>query len=304
MKSLFKSILLFIIPIGCILYLLPINHQLRYAGLKNDCVNKGQWMYHRVFKQDTPIDLIFFGSSHTLNAIDDKHISKQLAPLKAANFGYCRLGRNLHYSLLKMVQEKKHPKHIILEIRHKEDRYSHPIFPLISESKDVLAPTLFYDRDYFSDAWVHTLYKLELIQDYLFNHTEEYTTDRIYAFGPIADTVSTEALFQAKLKRQVKKAELSDLENHFYNRFPQEYIKRIKAICTQENIKLSFLYIPSFGDPYYPEDLKDRYEIYGNVILPPQSIFDNVNYWADDSHLNTAGGNALSEWLVGELKND
>lgn len=301
MKSLFKKIFRFILPLGVLLYLLPTTNRLKYSGLKNDCMNQGEWIYNRVYNQDEPIDIVFFGSSHTLNGISDTYLSKKLAPLTATNFGYCRLGRNLHYSLLKMVKNKKNPKHVILEIRENEDRYSHPIFPLISDSKDVLAPTMILHWDFFSDLWVHTLYKLELIQDYLYETPQPYERDNIYAFGPVLDTISPLKLKHAKIYEQNKNKDLSQLEKDIHYRFPEEYIKRIKAICSKADIKLSFVYIPKYGVSYKPAELQAYYGKYGKVYLPSQAIYNNVDYWADEDHLNRAGGLALSEWMAKEL---
>ncbi len=302
MRKLFKHIVLFLFPVLLVIYCIPLNNDLKYSGLEQDCTNQGAWIYNRTQLNTNPIDIAFLGSSHTLNGINDAYISKTLNPLKVANMGYCRLGRNLHYSLLKMLLKKKKPKYIVLEILEQEDRYSHPIFPLVSETKDVLAPTLFFNRDYFSDVWVHTLYKIELIQDFFFHPPTPNTITYTHSFGPVPDTTSVAKLEEAKIKHHKTKSELSELEYGFHNRFPMEYIKQIYELCEAHDIKLSFLYIPGYGVPFNPEELNKRYSMYGNLLLPPQRIFNNTNYWADDGHLNAAGGNALSVWVAERLK--
>ena len=303
MKKLFKHILLFILPVLLLIYFIPLNDRLRYSGLKDDCMNQGEWIYNRVYNEETPIDIAFLGSSHTINAIDDSYISKQLSPLVATNLGYCRLGRNLHYSLLKLITTKKSPKHIVLEIREREDRYSHPIFPMVSETKDVIHPTLFVNRDYFSDVWVHMLYKLELIQDYFYKSPSTYNQDNIFAFGPVPDTVATEHLVEMEHLRKNKTETLSESEQVFYYNFPNSYIERIHQICNEKGITLSFIYIPGYGFPDHSTMLKARYESFGPVFIPPKAIFDNTDYWVDKDHLNTAGGSALSKWIADTYRN-
>lgn len=302
MKVLFKHIIRFVLPLLLVIYLVPISNKLKYSGLKDDCINQGAWIYNRAYENQTPIDIAFLGSSHTLNGINDAYISKQLKPLIATNLGYCRLGRNLNYSLLKMINEKKAPKHVVLEILEHEDRYSHPIFPLVSETKDVLAPTLLFNRDYFSDVWVHTLYKIELIQDFFFHPPTPDLRTNTFAFGPLQDTIAPIKLDEIKVKRHQRKLNLSDHEKAFYNRFPISYIEKVHRICTDNNITLSFVYLPGYGVPYREEGLIDKYSKYGHVLLPPQDILNNKQYWADESHLNKAGGRAISVWIANAMQ--
>ena len=104
------------------------------------------------------------------------------------------------------------------------------------------------------------------------------------------------------IKHQKTKPNISELENRFHNRFPMAYVQQIYELCEAHNIKLSFVYIPGYGVPFNPEELNTRYGKYGDLLLPPQYIFNNTNYWADDGHFNATGGNALSVWIAEHLK--
>ena len=162
MKKLYQNIMLFALPLLIMIIWLPVDRKLKYAGLKDACYNHGLWLYNRIFEDNKPTDIVFLGSSHTINGIDDQYIEEQLKPyhLTAANLGYCRLGRNLHYVLLKELLEVKHPDYVILEIREDENRYSHAVFPYLASTSEVLMAEPFFNRDFFKDIFLHCSYKL------------------------------------------------------------------------------------------------------------------------------------------------
>ena len=75
-------------------------------------------------------------------------------------------------------------------------------------------------------------------------------------------------------------------------------LNKIARLCRQHQVKLLFLYTPSFAYFDFPPKELETYQKYGAVWLPPASIFNNKNYWVDDVHLNEAGGKACSEWFA------
>src|SRR6187402_494770 len=139
MKRLYKNIILFILPIALVFIFVSINKRLKYIGLKKECFDHGLLLYDRIYKDAKPVDLAFFGSSHTINAIDDTLIARKLNK-SVFNFGFCSLGQNIYYTLLKEVLTTKKISTVVLEVREDEDRYSHKVFPFIADTKDVLFP--------------------------------------------------------------------------------------------------------------------------------------------------------------------
>jgi len=307
MKKLYKNTFLFLLPVILLLVTLPVDRRLKFKGLKGDCLNHGSWMYDRIFENEKPIDIAFIGSSHTISGVNDELIESELKDKKIniTNLGYCRLGRNLNYILLKELLIAKNPKHLFIEVREDEDRYSHPIFPFLASSKDVFLPEPFFNRDIFDDLSTHLSYKVALTQDYLFTvEKNQQINKKDFGFGTDDDTTAIALMNEVKLKRAIPKPAAGKIERDFYQKFPRSYLKKINQICQENKIQLSFLFLPSYGTYLEKPKEYNTYLNYGKVFLPPQKIFDNPDYWYDTNHLNPAGAKALSLWLTQEIRKE
>ena len=303
MQKLYLHILAFLLPVLLLLIFLPVDKRHKYQGISGDCDNRGIFIHDRVFVNEKSIDLLFLGSSHTINGIDDQLIETKLANgTTVANLGYCRLGRNFSYILLKEVLEAKQPKHLILEVRENENRYSHPIFPHIASSKDVLLPKLFFNRDIFVDAIDHFSYKLELNQDLIFKQQKEIPVNsKLYGCASYPDTADYKILEKRKTNFNLNDREDNQVSIDFYASYSRGYLKKINRICKEQNIRLSFIYLPSYGVNFKQPKEQETYLKYGDIFLPPNEILDDKNNWFDDGHLNKSGNEKLSLWLVEEL---
>jgi hypothetical protein len=305
MKKLFIHIFLFLLPVVVILLLYPVNKRLRYVSLKDDCFNHGIWLHDRIFENATPVDIAFLGSSHTINAIDDHQIETILEKKKlhVLNLGYCRLGRNMDYTLLKELLLTKKPMLVILEVTETENRYSHPIFPYIATQKEVLLPSLFFNRDAIKDAYTAVAFKTELIQEQFFaNNSLPALDQHAYGFAGHADTASKELLTTFFKERHQPEKKQGGLEHTFYMAFPKAYIEKTVKLCKENNIRLCFLYLPAYGTSYRIPSEMELYQTYGTVLIPPSAIFENTSNWFDENHLNKNGTAIVSQWLGEQLK--
>lgn len=304
MKKLFRNIVLFLLPVLILVIILPVDNRLRYQGLKDDCFNHGIWIHDRIFNNPKAVDIAILGSSHTINGINDKLIEGELSAhnLSVANFGYCRLGRNFTYSLLKQILEKKAPQYLIIEVREDEDRYSHPIFPFISRSSDVILPNPIFNRDIISDIYSHLGYKVELTQDKIYKQIPvgSIRTDD-FGFASSKDTASSALLDEIKSTNSITKPELSDAGRAFHMSYPRSYLRKIDRLCKSQNIKIIFLYLPSYSSHLEKPKEYKTYLNYGEVLIPPNIILDNPSYWHDSDHLNQTGAWFLSYWIAGRI---
>jgi hypothetical protein len=300
MKKLFKNIALFLLPLLLLLYFLPIDKKLQYSGLTGDCHRHAFWIHDRIFWNTNDVDVAILGSSHTMNGVNDEILTLESNNQTITNFGYCRLGLNHRYVLLKEILKKKKIKHLIIEVRERESKYSHPIFPFVASSKDVLTAPPILNKAYFSDISKHFTYKIEITQEKLYHVSERYgIKDSDYGFHTTADTALSQVLEKAKQKKKIPNP--SKLDRFFQSWYYNIYLKKINRICKKKDIKLSFLYMPSFGTPQTKPINFDELSTYGNVIIPPQHILDNKNYWYDPDHFNRAGADEFSKWLIKKL---
>jgi hypothetical protein len=282
----------------------PVNKRFLYQGLSEDCFNHGIWVYDRIFNNPKNIDIAFLGSSQTINGINDKLIEDKLKnkKLHVVNLGYCRLGVNLYYILIKEIVKTKKPRIIVIEIRGEENRYSHPVFPFIADNIDVLTATLLFNRDFFADCYRKIYYKLEIIHEVIFNELKNKEIRKEdFGFASSSDTANIEVLNEAKLTRSKHKKELTSLERNFHMKYSRSYYEKIAEICAENKIKLIFLYVPNYGLQAKKPKEFNTYIKYGPVLIPSLSDFENTNYWFDGSHLNQAGADVFSNWIAEKI---
>ncbi len=304
MKRVFFNILLFLLPLVFLIYLIPFERRQRFIQLKEDCSWHGIWFFDRVHHNGTPIDVAFFGSSHTINGIMDEFIEKQLNILSVhvVNFGYCRYGMNIYPVLLKEILRAKKPKILFLEVREDENRYSHPVFPYIADANDIFLATPFFNRDLVRDYFNSFLYRLQLLKVQYFKK-DSIVPVRTGDFGFMGsgDTALKAILEKVKMEHLKPKVRLGLLERYFYMTYPRMYLKKLSELCIENDIRLCFLYIPGYGsNEKEPIEMK-TYRKYGDVLIPPRKIFEDPDNWGDENHLNRAGAEKLSKWVAGQI---
>ena len=303
MNQFFIRILFFIMPIIILLFAIPINKRLQFQEIKDDCNNHGIWIYDRINSNINKIDFAFVGSSRTINSINDKLINKLINNEKiVTNLGYCRFGRDLHYSIINELIKKKKPKYIFLEIREDENRFSHPIFPFIANETEILFATPFFNIDIVSNYYNYLSYKLELVKDKILKQTNNTAINyNKFGYGAAEDTINYEIL-KSIIARNETKNKLSNLERNFHMNFSRIYLDRISRLCKNNNIELNFIYLPSYGTELKHPNENNTYKKYGKIIFPPNKIFIDPNNWYDKNHLNKTGGKKLSIWLSKYIK--
>lgn len=309
MKKFIQHTLAFLLPIIIglgILFFLPTNKKRAYHYLTDDCEGRGAWMYRRIFESKEPIDIAFLGSSHTINGINDTLISRLIAKDNSVpcNLGYCRLGRDLTYVLMKHCLEQKKTKGFIIEVLPDEPAMSHPVFAFLAEGLDVIQPKTIFNRSYAGNFHAHMIAKLNYLRQDLWNVADEYkyalretsgfTTNTFYA-----DTNTLKTKKEARYKNQYRSHQWT---RKFNMPFPKAWLSSISSLAKANNCPLIFLYIPPYGSPEKVPIEMATYQKYGLVWLPPDSIFTNRKNWYDEEHLNLRGANSLSTWVAGKLR--
>lgn len=304
MRKVIRYIVWFFLPVALTVILIPIGKKYRYQSLENDCMNQASWIYDRIFNNETPVDIAFLGSSHTINGINDMLIDSMLSAeeTNVVNLGYCRLGRNLDYVLLKDLLKQKRPRIILTEVRGDEDWFSHPMFPYLADGLDVFLPTVFYNRDLFADYYIAFTFKLQLFQDILFNRIRPAAINKnLYGFATPGDTASNEVLIKAMERNAQPRKKTGKVMRIINMSFSRSYLKKVADLCRKNQIDLYFIYLPHYA-PLYKQPLEyETYQKYGKIIYLSDSILNDPNNWYDDEHLNQTGASKLGGWLAREL---
>ena len=289
------------------LFLMPYSKEFAYHYIESDCYNHGAWIFDRITKNQVPIDVAFIGSSHTIHAFQEKKMEEILKSNDhLANFGYCRYGRNLQYSLLKLLLQYKSPKLIVLEVSEDEEKNSHDIFPYLAETSDLLSTPTLINRDYLSDLYRGASARLECFKaTYIFNENHQKVDNSLYGYGEADRTATKEEMNdnEKAWKKRLERKTIKSVEE-IQLKYPLAYLNKMVELIKGKNIALVFVYLPESGSKLKSPKLVKYYQRIAPLLIPPQSIFDDSTNWMDASHLNNKGSEILSTWLATQLKDE
>ena len=307
MKSFLKYCLLFILPfiIGAvILFDRPYDKKFAYHYIEDNCFNHGSWVYERIFESDKNVDLAFIGSSHSLNAIQDSLMDVLINKdrpdsLHCVNFGFCWLGFNAEYLILKDLLENKSPNAVVLELREWTENTDHIIFPYIAATSDIIEQPFYSKLSCVSNCFTALLSRWEYLRfgfDKL--DTSSRSTD-LYGFEPRGETATKEELEKQIVFQNKRFGADGTHLNNTVRKFDEFYLNKIIELCKAHNADLYFLYLPSYGEilggpvdrKLFPTD---------KLLIPPKTILNDATNWSNTSHLNEKGAKELTEWLSTE----
>ena len=282
--------------------LIPIDKKYQYAFVKNACSLQSNYIYHRTFEDSTPIDIIFLGSSHTMCGISQSTVQTRLSDLgiysQVCNMAFCRLGRDMDYILFKDIIQYKKPKMLILEVRQDEPELGHPDFGYMADLADVLSAPLVVNQSYFTGLKNAYLVRMNYARDLLshINYNSPYEAPRLNFLEKtlIADTAILYGAARNRWQRYYSHTRPKWVEQ-LMTRYPKKYIQMIMDMAQKHQIKVIMLYVPNFGYPYHrPKELL-YYQQMADVMIMPDSFYDNEKYWREDEHLNSPAALILSD---------
>lgn len=308
MKKVLQKIVLFfglLVVAAVILFALPYSTEFARHFIKDDCYNHGAWIFDRLTKNTTPIDIAFIGSSHTIHSFQEKKMEAVLEnKFHLANLGYCRFGRNLEYLFVKELLANKNPKLVVLEVHEDEAKNSHDIFPYLAGTKDLLVSPTFVNRDYFSDVFMGASARQEQFKaNYIFQEKYPEPDLNPYGYGE-SDRVATADEFAKNKKgwsKWVKRRSSSEIEQ-IQLKYPYSYLIKTINLLQSKKVPFVFVYLPESGSNFQKPLRFDFYKQFGEVLILPDSILNNPANWMDDMHFNNNGANLVSEWMAEQLK--
>jgi hypothetical protein len=311
MKRFITHISLFILPfvVGLILiFYTPYNKEYGYGYRKNvDC--NTSWIYYRLFENPTPIDIAFMGTSHTGCGINDSLIETELSNKNiiknVSNIAYCSKGRNIQYSLLKDLIKNKKPELIFLEITEEESKSSHKDFSYISDLPDVIKSSSIYNVNYIKDVYSAFDSRLNYFRNNLLNRIKidpPLNHELNYSYVPFdffADTLklNIHKKYQTNFYKNKSLSFIDDIQF----KYPKNYLNKILDLAKEHNIKVIFLYVPSFGWAIDKPLNYDYYKKWGEVWLPPAELFTTHKYWVDQEHFNYKGSTEFGKWIANKF---
>jgi hypothetical protein len=313
MKKFLTGLCVFFLPIlaaAMVLFLLPVDRKYAYNFIsRGGCQGRPPWIYKQIFESEENIDIAFVGTSHTMNAVDDKVIQQSIieathAPLVCKNISFCGFGRDFDYIIIKDLLLHKKPKLVVLEIRENEGRFSHSSFACVADARDLFGAPKFINRSYFPDLYKALLFRLQYVRELVTHEDIKRETDispSPYRFNGTANTADTVELVNhlADVMRKNRNG-IPAIEN-LLDKYPMAYIKRIADLVKQHNVRMVFLYIPSYAGQSDTAAIVKRYSPFGKVILADADMLAKKSNWMDFEHMNIDGAERLSEKAAKEL---
>ncbi len=308
MKEVLQKIAFFFgllaIPV-VLLFALPYSNEFARHFIKDDCYNHGAWIFDRLTKNETPIDIAFIGSSHTIHSFQEKKMEMVLENrFHLANLGYCRFGRNLEYLFVKELVASKNTKLVVIEVHEDEPKNSHDIFPYLADTKDLLISPTFVNRDFFSDVFKGASARLEQFKaKYIFQEKYPEPDLNPYGYGE-SDRLATEEEFLKNKQgwsKWIKSRGSFEIEQ-IQLKYPYSYLLKTINLLKSRNIPFLFVYLPESGSNFQNPIRLDFYKQYGQVLTLPDSILNSPTNWMDDMHFNDRGACQVSEWMAKKLK--
>jgi hypothetical protein len=287
------------------LFILPYSEEFAYHYIEHDCYNHGAWIYDRIVHNPAPIDIAFIGSSHTIHAYQDKKLTESLGRnYQITNLGYCRYGRNLEYTLLRMLLEHKTPKLIVIEVHEDEEKNSHDIFPYLAKTSDLLCPPTPINRDYFADLFNGASARLEYFKArFIFRKKYPEQDAELFGYAATKRIVTAEELKEneSAWKKRLARTPIQAIEQ-IQMKYPFAYLEKMITLLKERNIPIFFVYLPEYGSNLKSLKYAEYYQDLAPLLIPPQSIFNDTANWMDASHLNDKGSEIFSEWMAEQLK--
>lgn len=310
--------------------LLPHDRYLRYQQLAHESVHylRAKWIYERIHFDSTPIDVAFFGTSHTQSGIDSQLVEDRLntsgVEQHVVNFAIPHLGRDLHYLLARELIENRTVKKLVIELQETEARAPHPAFQRLGNVNDLVSSPLIINIGYFENLlrlplrqfrlFIHDVfpatsdYKLEFDPN---NYEGQHWNDTYIIHGTETPRLAThtaeslsasaaEMMKSFKVKQSYSNMLLVPGQSYgLLQRYNYHYLEAMLELAKARGVEIVFLYLPFFHAPEQP--IAADYLSHFGRILKPITLLDDPGIWQNASHLNRAGAARLSVWVADAL---
>lgn len=302
-KPIYLFVTTFLLAVVLTVLLVSPSLEFRFKNVVGDCSGRSLFMYNAIYKNDQDAEVIFIGSSKTMNAINDSMMSR-LGSQTFLNLGYCRFGRNLDYFFIEQYCKTHHPKKLVLEVREREGDNSHAVAPFFLPLDQLLADAFSFNGDLFPDLYNKWLCNLKFIRSRLFNTDETGipSVDPHCGFFNTSQPPDLRQISEQKLKEERARAKNPGLHHEPLNRNAALYFKKIKALCEAHHIRLYFLYLSSYANLSERPYSYDSYRSMGTYLSLPDSMLQNLSNFHDFGHFNPKGAGSASRYLLGRLK--
>lgn len=312
------------VTILVILAFLPHDKYIRYQMLDVGAYKTATWIYERVNFDETPINIAFFGTSHTMNGIDsilveDTINTRTIERKHVVNFALPHFGRDMHYTLIKLLLENRSPEMIVLEVREEEARDLHPGTHYLADSEDLFSAPILVNFRYLGNIIRLPLRQLKALnyeyfpelygKNYIFDRSDYLGAHVNYALSwpngkkrneVIEDVLINNTSIKSGQINNPNEISVQRIKSYLEHRANLYYVNLISELARSKDVKLVFVYLPSYGSAEQSAD-EALLQSLGKIIKPDITILRNKKLWSDLGHFNASGATLVSENIARQL---
>lgn len=275
-----------------------------------------QYFFEQCQKEERPREVVFLGSSQTMNAVHAPYIRELFEQdglgVQVHNLGVNWFGLDLQHVLLSAWLEHHQPLAVVLEVPYLYRYKLHPNFSKVAEPEQIfdlmgfsfpraLVPAFGYGPRVLYQQWV--LSQLEASPS--LSDREEHLGTLIVNL-PEEKRLENLSRDRARLAMGMKKIPAQSrwkrrLKDVAY-RHHEAFLKKSVDLCRARNIPVILLVVPRLQLNDLSEDFNKRYQALAPVWCPPEKLLQRPGLWRDINHLNTKGSEVFSQWLADQIK--
>lgn len=314
-----------------VMIMLPHDTYTRWQAVKIEAFARLGWIYERIHYDDTPIDIAFIGTSHTMMGINTQSFEDGLAAagvrsddkrcLQVVNLAVPSYGRDLHWIIGRELLKNRHIKTLVLEVFENETRKAHPLFVHVADTDDILEAPILINQNY-----LHNLVRLPYRQlalaikslspesfglkthfdpaDYDGSNVDNTRIINVdgAALSPVRDHVMDFHQLEATSKANLAAKNLhmlGDWGQAYEYAVPNHYLTALLDLAKEQGVNVVFLYLPQYGMPPRPVD-EHPYQGRGDWIYV-NDLLQHPDYWFDEAHLNAQGAAEVTRRVQSEF---
>lgn len=131
--------------------LLPVNPYVRFQSLADTIYFRAGWIYERIHYDETPIDIVFIGSSRTAASVYPTLLEPALAEkgidARVVNFSLASSGFDIRDTIVRELFSEHAPKLLVFSVAEAFPRDGHDAFSEIGTVGEVLGAPLIANRN-------------------------------------------------------------------------------------------------------------------------------------------------------------
>ena len=298
---------------------IPHSRYVRWQDMRVEAYARLGWIYERIHFDDTPVDVAFIGTSHTLNGIDGALVEATLSQhlgecRRVVNLAMPQYGRNLHWLIVRELLQNRRVGTIVVEVFENESRKPHPLFAAVAEVQDVLRAPALINLNWLTDIaklparqvllalkslWPEGFGLRPVFDPAAYDGPDVDNTRRVQVRGvaltPLLDRVIPPDVLEQRAEAVRRRKDVNMLppswESLEYG-MPLHYLRLITQLAHHQGTEIRFLYLPSYA---YARHQPHHGAHYDGPLMHTGDLLARTDVWQDPDHLNMHGARILSE---------